>query len=64
MAGVAQAARLEGILWHFDFTNTDRFEPGSIGIELGEVVSMTSHTIVFRLSGTQGRLRFRYRIRM
>jgi hypothetical protein len=64
MAGVAQATSLEGVLWRFDFTNTEQFEPGSIGAELGEVLSMTSHTIVFRLAGTQGRVSFRFRIRM
>ena len=61
-AGFARATRLEGVLWRFDFSRAEHFESGSLRVELGDVVSIGSHTVVFRLVGTQGQVRFRFRL--
>jgi len=36
--------------------------PGLIGVESGEVVSASSPAVVFRLSGTESRIRLRFRM--
>ena len=61
-AGFARAPRLEGVLWRFDFSRAEHFESGSLRVELGDVVSIGSQTVVFRLEGTQGQVRFRFRL--
>ena len=62
VAGLARAKGLEGVHWRFDFSRAEHFESGSLRVELGDVVSIGSHTVVFRLEGTQGRVRFRFRL--
>jgi uncharacterized repeat protein (TIGR01451 family) len=50
--------------WRFDFSGGTRFVPGSIRVELGQVLSLDAYTVVFRLSGAPGeRIKFTYRLR-
>jgi uncharacterized repeat protein (TIGR01451 family) len=62
LEGHAEAPDLEGALWKLDFSQSDRFVSGSLGVEAGDVVSVSSHAVVFRLSGTESRIRFRFRM--
>jgi hypothetical protein len=62
LAGHVEAPDLEGAIWKLDFSQTDGFVAGSIGVESGEVVSASSHAVVFRLSGTESRIRLRFRM--
>ncbi len=62
LEGHAEAPVLEGALWKLDFSRSDGFVAGSIGIEAGEVLSVSSHAVVFRLSGTESRIRFQFRM--
>jgi hypothetical protein len=62
VAGFARATRFEGVLWRFDFSRAEHFESGSLRVELGDVVSIGSQTVVFRLEGAQGLVRFRFRL--
>jgi hypothetical protein len=62
LAGHAEAADLEGALWRLDFSRTDGFVAGSIAVESGEVVSASSHAVVFRLSGAGSRIRLLFRM--
>jgi uncharacterized repeat protein (TIGR01451 family) len=62
LAGYAEAPDLDGALWRLDFSQTEGFVAGSIGVESGELVSASSHAVVFRLSGTESRIRFRFRM--
>jgi len=50
-------------LWRFDFSGSAHFEPGTFVVELGEVLSMDAASIVFRVSGKGGRIKFRFRLR-
>ncbi|MGH9461617.1 MAG: PKD domain-containing protein, partial [Vicinamibacteria bacterium] len=51
-------------LWQFDFSGDQHFIPGSIKVELGQVLSRDAHSVVFRLSGAPGeRIKFTYRLR-
>jgi len=60
LAGYAAAADLEGALWKFDFSQTEGFASGSITVESGDVVSGGTHAVVFRLAGSETRIRFRF----
>jgi hypothetical protein len=53
----------EPVLWRFDFVSSEHFVPGSIRVESGVVASQSTHSIVFRLSGTSADIvRFQYRL--
>jgi uncharacterized repeat protein (TIGR01451 family) len=60
LAGYAAAATLEAALWKIDFSQTEGFVPGSIAVEAGEVISASAHAVVFRLGGSETRIRFRF----
>ncbi len=62
LAGFVSGTSLEGVLWKLDFSATEGFVPGSIAVEAGEVVSASSHVVVFRLGGNEYRMRLRFRI--
>ncbi len=62
LAGFAAGSDLEGALWRLDFSATEGFVPGSLAVEAGEVVSASSHTVIFRLTGVETRIRVRFRI--
>jgi hypothetical protein len=62
LAGYAAAPDLEGALWKLDFSQTEGFVPGSIAVETGDVVSAATHIVVFRLAGSETRIRFRFRM--
>jgi hypothetical protein len=50
-------------IWKFDFSQTEHFVPGSIRPELGSVISIESHQVVFRLSGAaQERVRLKVQL--
>jgi len=49
--------------WRFDLSGTGGFVPGSILVESGEVLTLESRAVVFRVSGVAGeRSRFRFRV--
>ena len=49
--------------WRFDFSSSRYFIPGSIKIGQGEILSLGSNIVVFRVTGTAGeRIRFRYEL--
>ncbi len=61
-AFLSSSAASEG-LWRFDFSATDRFTPGSIQVESGEVVSVEGISVVFRLAGGgPARIRFKFKL--
>jgi hypothetical protein len=60
LAGYAAAPDLEGAIWKLDFSQTEGFVPGSIAVEAGEVISASAHAVVFRLGGSETRIRFRF----
>jgi hypothetical protein len=62
LAGYAAASDLEGALWKLDFSQTEGFVPGSITVESGEVIMASAHGVVFRLAGSETRIRFRFRM--
>jgi uncharacterized repeat protein (TIGR01451 family) len=62
IAGFATGSSLEGSLWEFDFSATEGFAPGSISVEAGEVVAISSHVVIFRLAGSETRIRFGFRM--
>jgi hypothetical protein len=62
VAGFAAGSSLEGALWRLDFSATEGFVPGSIAVEAGEAVALSAHAVVFRLAGSETRLRFRFRM--
>jgi hypothetical protein len=55
-------SRLEGNgIWHFDFSGAGHFATGSLRVEQGQVVSVSGHAIVFRLTKNSGnRIRFTF----
>ncbi len=58
VSGEAQEGR-----WRFDFRESANFEPGSIRVDSGQVISIGPQEVVFRVTGTAGlRIRFRYRL--
>jgi hypothetical protein len=61
LAGYAAAASLEGALWRLDFSETEGFVPGSLTVEGGDALSVSSHAVVFRLAGSESRIRIRFR---
>jgi hypothetical protein len=62
LAAYAAAPDLEGALWKIDFSQTEGFVPGSIAVEAGEVVSVSTHIVLFRLAGSESRIRMRFRM--
>ncbi len=62
LAGYAAAADLEGALWKLDFSQTEGFVSGSIAVEAGDAVSFSTHVVVFRLAGSESRIRVRFRM--
>jgi len=61
-ASLSSSAAAQG-LWRFDFSATDRFTPGSIQVESGQVVSLDGSSIVFRLGGGgHDRIRFKFQL--
>jgi PKD repeat protein len=49
--------------WHFDFTRTSGFVPGSIRVESGDVLAVETHRVVFRVdSDSTAPIRFRFRV--
>jgi hypothetical protein len=49
--------------WRFDFKGAPNFVARSLEAQQGEVISIDSHSIVFRLSGTTGeRVKFTYQL--
>lgn len=51
------------VLWEFDFSNARHFVPGSFRAQSGHALSVSSHRIVFRLTGTpEERLRFSFEL--
>ena len=53
----------EGSLWRFDFSGAEHFEPGSLFVESGEVLSLDANAVVFRMSGAGERIRFRFQLK-
>jgi hypothetical protein len=53
-------SRLEGDgVWQFDFSGAEYFVPGTLRVEQGQVVSVSGHAVVFRVTETSGyRIRF------
>jgi hypothetical protein len=50
--------------WRFDFREAAHFEPGSIRVDSGQVISIGPQEVVFRVTDPNGpRIRFRYRLR-
>ena len=50
--------------WQFDFSGDQHFIPGSIKVELGQVLARDAYSAVFRLSGAPGEhIKFTYRLR-
>jgi hypothetical protein len=62
LAGYAAAPDLEGAIWKLDFSQTEGFVPGSITAEAGDVVSLSTHVVLFRLGGSESRIRIRFRM--
>jgi hypothetical protein len=62
LAGYAAAAHLDGALWKIDFSQTEGFVPGSLDVESGDVISASAHSVAFRLTGSESRIRLRFRI--
>jgi hypothetical protein len=58
----AAARELEGTLWKIDFSGTEGFIAGSIHIDSGEAISMSPNAVIFRLAGSETRIRFRFRV--
>ena len=48
------------VLWRFDFTTAEGFEPGGFVVESGQIVSQDARSIVFRLEGSGQRIRFSF----
>lgn len=49
--------------WEFAFDKSPHFAAGSLQVETGQVLSLSSDRVVFRLSGAPGeRVRFRFRL--
>jgi len=51
----------EGV-WRFDFTGAPGFAAGSFVVEVGDIVSRSSHHIAFRVAPSARRVRFRFRL--
>ncbi len=58
----AASRDLEGALWKIDFTQTEGFVLGSIRVDSGEVMSSSAQVVVFRLAGSETRIRFRFEV--
>ncbi len=49
--------------WQFDFSNSQGFVPGSLRVDSGQVLSLDSRRVVFRVGeGAGPRIRFRFRL--
>jgi hypothetical protein len=49
--------------WRFDFSGSQHFAPGSLKIELGQVLTSDASSVVFRMSGEAGeRVKFTYQL--
>jgi len=49
--------------WRFDFRGTSTFVPGSLRVDSGEVLTVDSQSVVFRVTGKPGPpIRFRFRL--
>jgi len=49
--------------WRFDFSGSQHFAPGSLKIELGQVLASDAFSVVFRMSGEAGeRVKFTYKL--
>ena len=49
--------------WRFDFRGAGRFVPGSLRVDSGEVLTLDSESVVFRVTGKPGPpIRFRFRV--
>jgi hypothetical protein len=50
--------------WRFDFSATPQFEPGSLVLVAGDLLSLDGRSVTFRLSGVAGeRVKFTYRLK-
>jgi hypothetical protein len=59
---VVTSSTREGF-WSFDFSKAEHFVPGTFQVQAGQVVSQSSHQLVFRVSGASDeRLVFRYEL--
>ena len=69
--GKAGENQVEGMLasetghgaWRLDFSGTPHFEAGTFVVDSGEVLSLDATSIVFRVTGNGGRIKFRFRLR-
>ncbi len=53
----------EGGQWSFDFRGASGFVPGSLRVDLGEVLTLDGQSVVFRVTGKPGPpIRFRFRL--
>jgi hypothetical protein len=50
-------------LWRFDFKSTENFAQGSIKVELGRMISLDAHSVVFRVDRPGERVEFSYELR-
>jgi len=57
---IEPAADSDGV-WVFDFTDSPAFTPGSLRVESGSVVSLTTYKVVFLLKGGLSPIRFNAR---
>jgi hypothetical protein len=49
--------------WRFDFRGSSKFVPGSLRVDSGEVLTLDTESVVFRVTGKPGPpIRFRFRI--
>ena len=46
--------------WRFDFRNAANFVPGSLRVDRGEVLTLDSYSVVFRVMGESPTVRFRF----
>jgi PKD domain len=60
--GFATGPSLDGALWRIDFSSTERFVPGSLVVEGGEVAGLDAYRVMFRLSSGAPRVRFRFQL--
>lgn len=50
--------------WRFDFSATPQFEPGSLVLVAGDLLSLDGRSVTFRVSGVAGeRVKFTYRLK-